>query len=258
MLSILMPAYNAERYLSAAIKSCVEQLPTDRCRVIVCDDASTDGTAALLKTLSAQYAAVRVIQHTENRGIGATRNTLLSALSSDTRYVGFLDSDDVYVHGAIAVCVKQLEENPSAMMVLGRRQVVHTSALETADTPSAKWPVVIGNTLCSGFYRTELIAAVGEFDTSYSQGDDIDYMLRMAEQSDERILLEDIIYYYRRHDTNVTHNLKDMRSDFLRALLLHAKRRALNPSLKDARGLFPPMDRDVALKAQLLDEHFDG
>lgn len=255
MLAILMPAYNADRYVRSAIESCLAQLSDYEGRLIVCDDASTDNTHAILTELTETQANLEVIRNDTNRGIGYSRNALLDALPDRTRYVAFMDADDRYVTEALKKPLEALETDAELMMVLGQRQVVPTAVLDQPTPPSSDWPVLIGNTLCSGVYRTRLIKEVGYFDTTFSQGDDIDYLLRMAEITDRRLLLEDIIYYYRRHDANVTRKFNDMRSEFMRALLLHARRRAANPSLKDARGMFPPMDRDAAIAAQRLDDY---
>jgi len=256
MLSILMPVYNRERYIVSAIMSCVGQLRSENCRIIVCDDGSFDETPAILDDLQKSIPNLQVVTHITNKGISAARNTLLEALPPSTRYVAFMDSDDVYVEDALTKCIDHLEKSPDLMMVLGQRQVVHTSALENCTRPNHDWPIVIGCTLCSGVYRAELITAVGSFDLSFSQSEDIDYLIRMAELSDSRKLIKDVIYFQRRHGKNITRNINDVKTNLMRALLFHAKRRSLDPTLKDVKGLFPSMNKNVAIQAQLIDEEF--
>lgn len=90
-VSVMMPAYNAERYLSAAIESLLAQTFTNW-ELLVVDDGSTDGTGAV----AAGYPdpRIRVIRQA-NRGEAAARNVALDHVRGE--YVAFLDADDAYL-----------------------------------------------------------------------------------------------------------------------------------------------------------------
>ena len=92
-LSIIIPAYNAEAYLPQCLDSILAQEHQGR-EVIVVDDGSTDGTAALLE----RYPDVRVI-HQENSGMATARNRGLEAARGE--YILFVDSDDLLTEGAL-------------------------------------------------------------------------------------------------------------------------------------------------------------
>ncbi len=93
-LSIIIPAYNAEAYLPQCLDSILAQEHRG-CEVIVVDDGSTDGTAALLE----RYPDVKVI-HQENRGMSTARNRGLDEAQGE--YILFVDSDDLLTDGALA------------------------------------------------------------------------------------------------------------------------------------------------------------
>ena len=90
-ISVLMPAYNAERYIEAAIRSLEEQT-VENWELIVVDDCSTDGTAQLLRRLAAEDPRIRPIFSAENRGAAASRNLALEQCRGS--YVALLDADD--------------------------------------------------------------------------------------------------------------------------------------------------------------------
>ena len=99
-LSIIIPAYNAEAYLPQCLDSIFAQ-ERQGCEVIVVDDGSTDGTAALLE----RYPDVRVI-HQENRGMATARNRGLEAARGE--YILFVDSDDLLTEGALTSLFAEL------------------------------------------------------------------------------------------------------------------------------------------------------
>ncbi len=99
-LSIIIPAYNAEAYLPQCLDSILAQ-EHQGCEVIVVDDGSTDGTAALLE----RYPDVKVI-HQENRGMSTARNRGLDEARGE--YILFVDSDDLLTDSALETLVAEL------------------------------------------------------------------------------------------------------------------------------------------------------
>lgn len=98
-LSIIIPAYNAEAYLPQCLDSILAQ-EHQGCEVIVVDDGSTDGTAALLE----RYPDVKVV-HQENRGMSTARNRGLDEAQGE--YILFVDSDDLLTDGALETLVAE-------------------------------------------------------------------------------------------------------------------------------------------------------
>lgn len=98
-LTVIVPAYNAEKYLADCLDSVLEQRTRHSVRVVVVDDGSTDRTPRLLETYS-QRDDVTVIRQA-NGGFSAARNAALAELRG--RYVMFLDADDRLLPGAVDV-----------------------------------------------------------------------------------------------------------------------------------------------------------
>lgn len=89
-VSVIMPIYNAERYLVESLESVLCQTLED-IEVICVDDGSTDSTPAILETYAKSDPRIRVISK-ENAGYGAAMNTGLAAATGD--YVGVVEPDD--------------------------------------------------------------------------------------------------------------------------------------------------------------------
>lgn len=96
-LSIIIPAYNRERFIEGCIRSLVAGGVTDT-EILVVDDGSTDNTAAIVGGLCEEIPSIRLIKQ-ENQGPGAARNTGAKAASGE--WIWFIDSDDTIIPGGL-------------------------------------------------------------------------------------------------------------------------------------------------------------
>lgn len=93
-VSIIVPVFNSEKYLSFCLDSVLSQ---DFCdfELLLIDDCSTDSSVAICKDYERKYPQVRLIQRDTNGGVGASRNTGLTAARGE--YITFLDNDDYWL-----------------------------------------------------------------------------------------------------------------------------------------------------------------
>ena len=92
-ISVCIPVYNVAPYLQQCIDSLMDQTVSVETEYIFVNDASSDECGEILRRNQALYPdKIRVLEHSENRGIGETRNTAIQAARAP--YVGFVDSDD--------------------------------------------------------------------------------------------------------------------------------------------------------------------
>ncbi len=93
MVSIIMPAYNCEKYIENSIASVIAQTYTNW-ELLVCDDCSTDGTKQIVERMSAADPRVKCMTTPENLGASEARNFGIE--KAEGRYLAFLDSDDFW------------------------------------------------------------------------------------------------------------------------------------------------------------------
>jgi hypothetical protein len=110
-LSVLIPVYNVSAYIEACLHSVLKQIDGDcGIEVLVLDDAGTDDAWPKVERMALRFPQrPRLLRHPVNRGISAARNTLLAEATG--QYVWFLDSDDVFLPGAIAGLRKVIQSD---------------------------------------------------------------------------------------------------------------------------------------------------
>lgn len=98
LISVIVPVYNAEKYLARCIDSVLGQTHAEL-ELILVDDGSTDGSGGICDAYAARDPRVRVI-HKANGGVSAARNDGIEAALGE--YIAFCDNDDFYAPGMLA------------------------------------------------------------------------------------------------------------------------------------------------------------
>jgi glycosyltransferase involved in cell wall biosynthesis len=102
-ISVIVPVYNAERYVESAVESALQQKET--AEVILVEDNSPDDALNICEQLEKSYARVRLLRHSDgkNHGAGESRNLGIKAARSN--YIAFLDADDYYLENCFSKAV---------------------------------------------------------------------------------------------------------------------------------------------------------
>lgn len=99
-VSVIVPTYNAEAFVARALRSAAAQDGVGPVEIIVCDDASRDGTVAELHRLAAEIPQMRIFENRVNGGPSVRRNQGIAAARG--RWIAVLDADDAYAPGRLA------------------------------------------------------------------------------------------------------------------------------------------------------------
>jgi glycosyltransferase involved in cell wall biosynthesis len=213
LVSVVIPAFNAEAFVAEAIKSATAQ-DYGRVEVIVVDDGSTDATAAI-----ASRHAVTVLMQ-ENGGQAAARNAGVAAAAAAGTFVAFLDADDLWLPSMLSTEVAHLLAHPELDYVLVRMQ--------RTLTPGAPWPPGTpasffddsqpGTLPSAGLVRREILDRVGRFDTGYRHGSDTEWQSRAADAGVRWALLPEVLVEYRIHGDNTSYDNLGMKREMFELL----------------------------------------
>lgn len=119
-ISIIIPIYNVERYVTRCLQSVINQTYTTNVECILVDDCSEDNSKDIAENLIENYKgniSFKIISHTRNKGLSAARNTGIRNASGE--YLYFLDSDDEILPEALSVFISFLDKRPNVDCVIG-------------------------------------------------------------------------------------------------------------------------------------------
>ncbi|EGW38474.1 glycosyltransferase family 2 protein [Desulfosporosinus sp. OT] len=113
-VSVIMPAYNAEKYIEKAINSVLNQ-SYDQFELIVIDDGSEDNTAEIIKAMVIKDKRVHFFRNEKNRGVSASRNLGIAQSIGD--WIAFLDSDDMWRSEKLEKQINLIRNNEHANLI---------------------------------------------------------------------------------------------------------------------------------------------
>jgi glycosyltransferase involved in cell wall biosynthesis len=218
LISVIMPVYNGERYLTGTIKSILSQnyKPIE---IIAVDDGSADNSAQIIK----QFSSLRYYFQT-NSGPNATRNAGIKKARGD--FLAFIDQDDIWLPGKLTRQMSAFEGKPDLDIVYG-----HVEQFYSSDINEIKVHIKQSNMIMPGYIPSAMMVKrkslllVGLFDAKLRMGELIDWYARAMEQHLISAMLPDIVVKRRIHETNIGILEPQSRIDYVRALKTTLDRR---------------------------------
>ncbi|MBD2501189.1 glycosyltransferase family 2 protein [Anabaena azotica] len=219
-VSVVIPSYNAMKYLPATVESVLQQTFTDF-EVLIINDGSSDNI--LEWTTQITDPRVRVISQ-ENKGLSGARNTGIN--NSSGEYIAFIDADDLWLPSKLEKQVKCLDNNPQAGLVYTWTAWTDetgkpTGVIVASDVEGYVWEqMVVNDKISNGssaMVRRICFDKVGLFDTELTSSEDRDMWIRLAAHYHFAVVKEPLTLY-RRHSQSMSKNrpkmLKNIRRVF--------------------------------------------
>ena len=207
-ISVVMPAYNARRYIRPAVESILAQSFGDF-EFIIIDDGSTDGTTDVLRELAAGDARIRLISRPNTGYTVALREAMTLARAP---LIARMDADDLARPHRFAVQVARFQAEPDLVLLGGGYEYI-----DEADRPIRPFipatdhatldaqALAGGNPFCHPLtmFRREAYDRVGGYDPQYEPAEDLDLWLKLAEVG--RVsAVPDVLLKYRQHANSVS------------------------------------------------------
>jgi len=220
-VSVVVPTYNQAPFLAETLESILAQ-SLSITEVIVVNDGSTDSTEEILR----RYRGTISVVTSENRGVSSARNIGLER--TETTYVAFCDSDDVWHPDKLAAQMERLRRRNSSQWCLCAVTLIDEFGEPIGEMPvgTEGWvfrPIVQlqPNTLMGGgsglLVETRLAKALGGFDTSLSTSADWEFYARLSLNSPLSFVAKPLVRY-RIHRSGMHMGLESWESDMTRAL----------------------------------------
>lgn len=200
MVSIIITAYNYEKYIERAVRSCLDQsLPKKDYEILVVNDCSTDNTKKILENYETE---VRVFNLEKNVGLSAARN--FAVKKAKGQFVTFLDADDYIQRDMLMLQKTFLSENNKLDAVSVDYYKVDDRGTHIEHVNAEKKPIA-----CGIMFRKDLLLDIGLYDESFRAREEEELRIRFLRKHNiYNIILP--LYRYRMHDNNLTKNKKEM------------------------------------------------
>jgi glycosyltransferase involved in cell wall biosynthesis len=226
LVSVIMPVFDRERFVGEAIDSVLAQT-YPRIETIVVDDGSSDASAEV-----AESRGVTVLRR-EHEGVSAARNAGVAAATGEL--IAFLDSDDLWPRDRVAVQVACFRERPELNVLVAYARIflepgeprpewidedwiasLRIEPLEgVAPEPGISGAVQSPMTMMA---RAHVFDAIGGFDTSYSIGEDVDWLMRASDAGFGHEVLPHVVLHYRFHSGNTTYRIEESEREKFRLI----------------------------------------
>lgn len=211
-ISVLVPIYNAERYLAESLASITEQtLKPDE--ILVLNDGSTDGGPALARGIG----GVRVLDF-EHRGKSAAMNDGISAASCE--WIAMLDADDLWAVDKLQQQVDSLQVNPELRAIYCMVEEFVSPDLEpeaAARLRPAPEPVA-GHTSSAALIHRSVFAETGGFDVALAVGEFIEWYSRSRDAGVPEDMIPSVLVRRRLHANNLSRSPAGQAKNLLPAI----------------------------------------
>ena len=215
-VSVVIPCFNAERYIGSTLRA-VQAQPGADLEIVVVDDGSTDGSAALVER---EFPQVRLLRRT-NAGVAAARNAGIAAATAD--WIAFCDADDIWLPGKLAAQFDAMAAAKDCRMSYTAWHVWHSADTEPQPALLAELAAKAGDPRWAGatgwlypellldcvvwtstvLVHRSVLDEVGGFDPTLRIGEDYDLWLRTSRVTRiERVARPYALY--RQHPASIT------------------------------------------------------
>ena len=224
-LSLIIPVYNAEKYIGECLDSLLNQdLPASDFEIICVNDGSCDGSLSILENYAAAHANVRIINK-ENGGVTTARNAGLKAAEGD--YIWFVDADDLVKENILARLKAMIPDTGCDRIAFGAYEF--TDRLTEAELEQSRTGQLVTNTswydavvwrslLRKDFlWEHELYFRYPEL----THGEDGLFMYEVALHRPVNVYSDEVLYFYRIHSGSA--ETADSRKSLLKKLRSHVR-----------------------------------
>jgi glycosyltransferase involved in cell wall biosynthesis len=214
-VSVVIPAFNAQDYLGAAIESVLSQRSVGL-ELIVIDDGSTDKT----REVASRFGSKVTLLSQKNGGIAAARNRGISLAKGE--FLAFLDADDFWTKDKLKKQLAVFEQNRGIDLVFGH-VVQFAEGKKRYEFPNEPQAGYVAGTL---LLRKRTFLSVGLFSTEYTRGEFIDWYVKSMLMGLKSFLCNEVLLKRRIHgnNTGIVHKEKSIEYVHILKKLLDQKR----------------------------------
>ncbi len=237
LVSVIIPAFNASKYVGEAIDSIVNQTYKNL-EIIVINDASTDDTLAIAKRYAKSDKRITVYDNEKNMGIGKNRAKGIKLAKG--KYICWQDADDISLPDRILHQVEYLEGHKDVGVVGGYIHFFDESC-DMAVRRYAEHDVELRKSIFkynpvaqpASTVRAEVYNAIGTYSAKYTVSEDIEMLFRIGTKYKFANIQEEVLRYRQSAGSLTRMNLRKMEKAVIALRMQYSKHPAYNFTLAD-------------------------
>ena len=215
VVSVIIPCYNCERYLSEAIESALAQT-YPATEVVVIDDGSSDGSYAIAQRY---LPRIKLLRNRRNKGRSWSRNRAVA--ESTGEYIALLDADDVWLPHKLNRQIAFMQAHPGVGLLYAKAECIDVLSNPLCGREAIGWPprddanvttagqteLLLGNRIpcLTALFKKDVFDSVGRFDNALWMGEDYELWLRISEKYSIGFM-DEVLARYRVHGSQTTAN----------------------------------------------------
>lgn len=212
LVSIIVPVYNGDSYISETLDSILGQnyAPIE---IIVVNDGSTDQSGEIIQS----YKNIKYF-YQENIGVPFARNR--GIIESNGEFIAFSDQDDIWEPGKLTYQVNYLLDKPLCEYVISKRKIFMEPGIEPPywlkkellDSEN------IDYSPSSLLARTSLFQKIGFFNTELKNASDVDWFFRAKNAGIQKGIIDKVLYLKRIHRDNQSNRVQALHKEYLQII----------------------------------------
>lgn len=223
--SVIVPAYNGEKYISETLDCLLNQTEKD-IEIVVVNDGSTDSTQQLVESYAQKYPAI-VLHNQENAGVSAARNKGIELARGE--FIIFIDSDDLISRNSLEILYSALKKSSADLAIFrvksfgageGEYNPIVDELVKDAEISCYDKRLIRNFIVSNKVYKAELLKNSAVRFPSMKYSEDGAFFMNFVHTLKPKIAgVADALFMYRRHEGSVTHRVNSaLVSDFSKSM----------------------------------------
>lgn len=260
-ISIIIPAYNAEKTLKRTVESIVSDVKSYCVEIIIVENGSTDSTLYVAKKLKGKYENVSVYQ--SKKGVSNARNLGIEKASGE--WIVFVDSDDLMCDGAITILCNKIQNSDRDLYLFSYKKNHRTISLDEANNKNVEQLIcmVLENptkfsTVWAKLFRNEVIKTNNiRFDETLALSEDSVFLMEYLHHCNKVAICKEIIYIYQIVGDSVTRGYSGKRKEQYLTALKRAREifRDERGRIEKSFAVYTAMQLNLIMVKEIFDLH---
>lgn len=260
-ISIIIPAYNAEKTLERAVESIVSDIKSYCVEIIIVENGSTDSTLNVAQNLKNKYENVSVYQ--SQKGVSNARNLGIEKASGE--WVAFVDADDFMCDGAVTVLYDKIQNSDRDLYMFSYKKNLRSIILNEENNRNVEQVIcmVLENptkfsAVWAKLFRNEIIKANNiRFDKKLSLSEDSVFLMEYLHQCRKVAICKETVYIYQMVGDSVTRGYSGKKKEQYLTALERAKEifRDEGAQIEKSFAVYTAMQLNLIMVKEIFDLH---